>query len=130
MTSALLLPKWLGFGRVDVIRALGALVTRKVHHAFFPGLILHLLSGILFAFIYYFILSLSHIPLNALSGLLMGSLHGVFIMLLVSIAIMEHHPINYYHTRGPMTGFAQLLAHMLYGVTLGALAQVLSSSGI
>ena len=126
MTLSLLLPKWLGFGKVDVIRAVGALITRKVHHAFAPGLILHFLSGIIFAYVYYFFLSLSHIPFNALSGLLMGTLHGVIVMLLVSIMIMEHHPIAYYHTRGPMTGFAQLLAHMLYGVIVGTVVQLMS----
>ena len=125
MTIALLLPNWLGFGRVDVIRAVGALVTRRAHGAFVPGLMLHLFSGIIFAYIYQLILSLSHIPLNAMTGLMMGSLHGAIVMLLVSIAIMEHHPISYYHTRGPMTGFAQLLAHMLYGVVVGTVVQLL-----
>ncbi|MFZ4115597.1 MAG: DUF6789 family protein [Chthoniobacterales bacterium] len=126
MTFSLLLPKWLGFGQVDVIRAVGTLLTRKVHHSFVPGLILHFLSGIIFAYVYYFILSFSHIPFNALTGLLMGALHGVVVMLLVSITIMEHHPVAYYHTRGPMTGFAQLLAHMLYGVIVGAIVQLMA----
>jgi hypothetical protein len=126
MTFSLLLPKWLGIGQVDVIRAVGTLITRKVHHAFVPGLILHFLSGIIFAYVYYCILWLSHIPFNALTGLLMGALHGVVVMLLVSITIMEHHPIAYYHTRGPMTGFAQLLAHMLYGAIVGAVVQLVS----
>jgi len=125
MTLSLLLPKWLGIGNVDVIRAVGALITRKVHHAFVPGLILHLVSGIFFAYIYSFILFLSHIPFNAMTGLLMGTLHGVVVMLLVSIMIMEHHPIAYYHKRGPMTGFAQLLAHMLYGLIVGSIVQLM-----
>lgn len=126
MTVSLLLPKWLGFGRVDVIRAVGALFTRKAHSAFVPGLLLHFSSGIFFAYFYYFFLALSHIPLNAFTGFIMGTAHGVIMMLLVSIAIMEHHPIAYYHTRGPMTGFAQLLAHMLYGTIVGSVVQLLS----
>ena len=36
-------------------------------------------------------------------------------MLLVSIVVLEHHPIARYHERGPMTGFMQLLAHLVYG---------------
>lgn len=125
MTFFLLLPTWLGLGHVDVIRAVGALITKKIHKAFLPGLIIHFLSGIIFAYIYYLLLSLSHIPFNALTGLLMGTLHGVVVMLLVSIIIMEHHPIAYYHTRGPMTGFAQLLAHMLYGLIVGIVMQIM-----
>jgi len=44
-------------------------------------------------------------------------------MLLVSIVIMEHHPIARYHERGPMTGLAQLLAHLIYGVVVGLIVQ-------
>lgn len=55
----------------------------------------------------------------------MGALHGVVIMLLVSIVIMEHHPIAHYHDRGPMTGFAQLLAHIIYGLIVGSFMQLL-----
>jgi hypothetical protein len=126
MTLALLLPKWLGFGRVDVIRAVGSLITRRAHGTFVSGLAVHLCSGIIFAYIYQFILSLSFIPLNALTGLMMGTLHGAIIMLLVSITIMEHHPIAHYHTRGPATGVAQLLAHMIYGLVVGSIVQFLS----
>ena len=75
--------------------------------------------GISFAFIYSALLGLSHLPLNGLTGLLLGSLHGVVVMLLVSIVIMEHHPVARYHERGPVTGLAQLVAHMLYGLTVG-----------
>lgn len=125
MTIALFLPSWLGFGKVDVIRAVGVLVTRKIKGAFLPGFIIHLFSGIIFAYIYQIILLLSHVPFNVGTGLLMGALHGMVVMMLVSIMIMEHHPIAYYHTRGPMTGFSQLLAHMLYGTVVGAVVQAL-----
>lgn len=126
MTCALLLPHWLGFGRVDVVRAVGALLTHRAQNAFLPGLVLHITAGIIFAYIYKVILSLSFLPFNALTGMMMGALHGVIIMLLVSIVIMEHHPIAYYHTRGPMTGLAQLLAHILYGLVAGSVVQLLS----
>ncbi len=125
MTLALLLPSWLGWGRVDVIRAVGSLFIRRPENGFLPGLLIHLFSGIIFAYIYQILLGLSYIPFNALTGLMMGSLHGAIIMILVSIMIMEHHPIAYYHTRGPMTGFAQLLAHMLYGLVVGSIVQLM-----
>ena len=54
-----------------------------------------------------------------MTGLLLGSIHGVIIMLLVCIVIMEHHPVARYHEKGLGTGLAQLVAHMLYGVTVG-----------
>ena len=125
MTIFLLIPRWMGWGKMDVIRAVGALMTRRREHVFWSGLILHLLTGILFAYLYGGFLYLSHIPFNALSGLFLGCLHGSIVMMLVCIVIMEHHPIAAYHEKGLETGLAQLLAHMLYGLTLGWVVSIL-----
>jgi len=120
MTLFLLLPRWLGLAHVDVIRAGGALVVGSGNRSAFPvGLGIHIAMGIGFAFVYSAFLSLSSLPFNALTGLLLGSIHGVIVMLLVSILIMEHHPEQRYHERGPATGLAQLGAHMLYGTIVG-----------
>jgi len=126
MTLLLQIPKWIGLGNIDIIRAVGALVTRKQKGNFFPGVLVHFSAGIIFAYAYVFILSFSHIPINPLTGLFLGAVHGAIIMLLVSIAILEHHPIAHYHDRGPMTGFAQLLAHMVYGLVVGTVVHFLS----
>lgn len=119
MTVFLLLPRWMGWGKIDVIRAVGALMSRRRERVFASGLILHLTMGVLFAFLYAGFLDLSRLPFNALTGLMLGCVHGSVIMLLVCIVIMEHHPIASYHEKGLGTGFAQLLAHMLYGLTVG-----------
>jgi hypothetical protein len=120
MTLFLLLPRWLGRAHVDVIRAGGALVVGSSNPSAFPvGLSIHIAMGIGFAFVYSAFLSLSSLPFNALTGLLLGSIHGVIAMLLVSILIMEHHPEPRYHDRGPATGLAQLGAHMIYGTIVG-----------
>jgi hypothetical protein len=120
MTIPLLLPRWLGRAHVDVIQAGGSLlVDPGKHSAFSVGLALHIAMGIGFAFVYSAFLSLSSLPFNALTGLLLGSIHGVIAMLLVSILIMEHHPDPRYHERGVSTGLAQLGAHMLYGTIVG-----------
>lgn len=126
MTLLLQIPKWVGFGNTDIIRAVGALVTRKQEGAFLPGLIIHFSAGIIFAYVYVLLLSLSHIPINPITGLFLGGLHGAVIMILVSIMILEHHPIALYHERGPMTGFAQLLAHMVYGLVVGTVVYWIS----
>ncbi len=128
MTAFLLLPRWMNFAHVDVVRAVGALVTKRLDGAFVPGLMLHIASGIFFAYVYQFVLSLARIPLNFSNGLLVGGVHGVVVMLLVCITIMEHHPIAKYHRRGPMTGVMQLIAHILYGGTVGLVAQAFPNS--
>lgn len=126
MTIFLLLPRWLGRVHVDVIQAGGSLVVGSGKPFAFPvGLAIHIAMGIGFAFVYYGFLSLSALPFNALTGLLLGSIHGVVGMLLVSILIMEHHPEPRYHNRGPSTGLAQLGAHMLYGTVVGSVVAVL-----
>jgi uncharacterized membrane protein YagU involved in acid resistance len=126
MTLLLQIPKWFRLGNIDIISAVGALITHKQEGSFWPGLIVHISAGIVFAYAYCLILLLSHIPINPLTGLFLGSLHGALIMLLVCIMVLEHHPIASYHKRGPMTGFAQLLAHMIYGLLVGTIVQSLS----
>jgi hypothetical protein len=54
-----------------------------------------------------------------------GFIHGIVVMLLVCITVMEHHPIARYHERGPMTGLAQLFAHIVYGVVVGLIVHAL-----
>lgn len=127
MTVFLLFPRWFKLGHVDVIRAAGMLTTRNEEKAFGVGLIVHIVSGIAFAFIYLGLFHLMSLPLNLMTGFLGGAIHGVIVMLLVSITIMEHHPISKYRHRGPMTGVMQLLAHVIYGVVLGATVQIFAT---
>lgn len=126
MTIFLLFPRWFHLGHVDVIRAAGALVTRNHEKAFSVGFVVHIVSGILFAYIYLGLLTLMSLPLNIMTGLLAGSVHGVIVMMLVSITIMEHHPVAKYRQRGPMTGFMQLFAHAIYGIVVGLTVQLLA----
>lgn len=125
MTGFLLLPRWLGVGKVDVIQAVGVLITRRTENTFVPGLIMHFGSGILFAYIYWGILVLMKLPLDWWLFSMAGAIHGIVVMLLVCIVVMEHHPIARYHERGPMTGLAQLIAHVIYGFVVGVVFQIL-----
>ncbi len=119
MSFLLLLPAWLGLPRVDLVRAMGSYITGDRERAFVPGLIIHFLVGILFGYVYYWGFQYTTIPLTPLHGLFAGAVHGTLIMLFVSIAVLEHHPDKRYQRRGPMTGFAQLLGHVVYGLVVG-----------
>ena len=125
MTGFLLLPRWMDWGKIDVVLAVGSLMTGRRERIFRLGLSLHVAMGILFAFLYAGFLNLSRLPFNAMTGLLLGSLHGVIIMLLVCVVIMEHHPVAGYHEKGLGTGLAQLLAHMIYGASLGWIVSIM-----
>ncbi len=126
MSFLLLLPAWLGFPRVDLVRAMGSYITGDRERAFTPGLIIHFLVGIFFGYVYYWGFRFTLVPLTALHGLFAGTVHGTLIMLFVAIAILEHHPNQRYQRRGPMTGFAQLLGHLVYGLVVGAVCQHLA----
>ena len=119
MSVFLLFPRWLGIGKIDVIPAVGALVTRRAENIFAAGYIVHFFSGIIFAYIYWAIIAAMRLPVTWWTFGMAGFIHGILVMLLVAIAIMEHHPIARYHERGPMTGLAQLFAHIIYGVVVG-----------
>lgn len=121
MSLFMLIPAKLGLARVDVIRAVGAFITRKRETAFVPGMILHVIMGIACGYAYYWFFHLSHLPMNALSGLFAGVVHGVVVMLFVGISVLEHHPMKRYQRRGPMTGFAQVIGHAIYGLVVGAI---------
>jgi hypothetical protein len=125
MSVLLLLPRWLGIGKIDVIPAVGALITGKAENAFSIGYIVHFTSGIIFAYIYWGILLLMKMPIVWWAFGMAGFLHGIVVMLLVCITVMEHHPIARYHERGPMTGLAQLFAHIVYGVVVGLIVDAL-----
>ncbi len=120
MSLFTLLPEKLGFGRLDVVRAVGSYVTKNRDTAFGPGLVLYFIAGIVFAYIYYGIFSyIRGIPINALSGLFAGLVHGAIVMLYVVIAVLEHHPDPRYQRRGPMTGLMQLAGHGVFGTIVG-----------
>lgn len=125
MSAFLLLPRLLGIGKIDVILAVGALITRKPEKAFTYGYFLHFASGIFFAYFYWLVISLMGLPAVWWIFAMAGFIHGVVVMLLVCIVVMEHHPIARFHERGPMTGLAQLLAHILYGVVVGLVVQAM-----
>jgi len=119
MTTFLLVPRWMGVGKIDVMPAVGSLIRHREQNVFMTGLMVHLGMGLTFAFVYAAFLELSRLPFNAMTGAMLGGIHGVIVMLLVAIVIMEHHPVARYHEKGLSTGLSQLVAHILYGLTVG-----------
>jgi uncharacterized membrane protein YagU involved in acid resistance len=106
-------------GKIDVMPAVGSLIRHREQNVFMTGLMVHLGMGLTFAFVYAAFLELSRLPFNAMTGAMLGGIHGVIVMLLVAIVIMEHHPVARYHEKGLSTGLSQLVAHILYGLTVG-----------
>ena len=51
-------------------------------------------------------------------------------MLFAVVAILEHHPDKRYQQRGPMTAFAQLLGHIIYGIIVGIICYNLAPNHV
>lgn len=124
MSALMLLPLRFQHFRVDVIRPMGAYITRNREQAFLPGLMIHLLMGVLFGYLYTWTFRFMGIPLNWITGAFAGVIHGVIFMLLVSILVLEHHPIELYQKRGVSTGIAQVFGHVVYGFCVGLISGI------
>ncbi|MBV9658910.1 MAG: hypothetical protein JO295_12440 [Verrucomicrobia bacterium] len=121
MAVLTLLPARMQMFRIDIVRAVGSFISHDRAHAYKPGLTIHLFVGFISAYFYRWIFDYMGIPLNSGTGLFMGVIHGALVMLLVSIFILEHHPMKRYQRRGFMTGFSQILAHAVYGFIVGTI---------
>ena len=129
MTLLLYLPSWLGWRTLNVVRPIGTLVLHDHNRerALLPGLVVHFVVGIFFAYLYLAIFYTLNLPLSALKGAQLGCFHGAVVAFLVRFVLLEHHPLERYHddeVRGRFTSFALVIAHVIYGLIVGKLLQV------
>jgi uncharacterized membrane protein YeaQ/YmgE (transglycosylase-associated protein family) len=111
-----------GYANADMIRALGSLFTKSMNNAFQVGLALHMISGIIFAFIYTFIMMALNIHgftacLGA--GLIIGFIHGAVVSFLLVATVAENHPLPQFQTAGFSVAVAHWAGHIVYGVVVG-----------
>jgi hypothetical protein len=81
----------------DMVRAIGSLFTESLESAFSFGIILHMISGIIFAFLYTFaIIGLNiHGVVSCIgSGTFIGFIHGGVVSFILVTAVAEHHPLH------------------------------------
>lgn len=80
-TSGMSLAMWIitksGIANASMIRAIGSLFTNSYDNSFEPGLIIHFISGILFAFLYVILISLFAPTSLVAAGAMIGVSHGV-----------------------------------------------------
>ena len=125
MSATLYLIHWRGFAEGDMIRALGSLVTRNEVNAIPLGVTIHLVSGIVFAFLY--VIGWSTLPLTGFAifmvlGLITGFAHGLVVSFALVVAVAEHHPLPHFQRTGIGVAVAHLVAHVVYGFVVGLIA--------
>lgn len=121
----------------DTIGSLGSIVLHKVDtRSRILGVILLLVGGVLFAFFYgwyalmfiqgpfpalpYIIFPGSPFEVNLfypLFGLIAGFCHGIFITLILTFVITDHHPLENYRQAYPLI-LSFIIGHTVYGMTV------------
>ena len=114
-----------GLANGDMIRAVGSLLTKSYENSLLPGLIVHVILGILFSILYAIVIDLFNIASinKAISyGIAIGLFHGAVVALLLVVAA-EHHPIKKFQK---IISIAALHwgAHVVYGFIVGLLVGV------
>lgn len=135
MTTLMSASQWLGFSRMSIPFMLGAMATDHRDRAMPIGFAIHVVNGLLFSFLYYAIFAA--LGPSYWLGLIVGAAHYLVVGLVILPILPGVHPrmaserhgptptkqleppgflgLNY-GTRTPLVG---LLAHLIYGFTLG-----------
>lgn len=111
-----------GLANADMIRAVGSLFTKTLKNAFIVGIIIHTISGIIFALIYTIIITTFEVKgvLNSAgAGVLIGFIHGAVVSFVLIAAVAEHHPIKQFQHAGFSVAVAHWLGHIIYGLLAG-----------
>ena len=125
MSGTLYAIHWRGLAEADMVRAIGSIITRKEENAMLPGLVLHFLSGIGFAFLY--VIVWSALPTEGFVhyvalGLLTGFAHGLIVSFVLVVLVAEHHPVPRFQKAGVGVAVAHLVAHVIFGLMVGLVA--------
>lgn len=121
----------IGAANADMVRALGSIVTRKYEGSFGPGLVIHAISGAMFAFPYSVVLGI--VPASGAGpiagiGALMGFFHGFVVSFLLIAMVAESHPVEQFRRTGISVAVAHIFGHIVYGAVVGLLVAVLHIS--
>ena len=125
MTAFLYFIHWAGFANGDMVRAIGGAITKRYDGSLWTGLAVHYVTGIMFAFLYVYILS--HVPPLADShaikmaglGALLGFVHGLVVSMGLVVVVAEHHPMEQFRRTGVGVAVLHLAAHVVYGGVVG-----------
>lgn len=111
-----------GVANAGMIRAIGSMFTKSYEGSFIPGLIVHLISGILFGFLYVILISIfapTSLAAAIGTGAMIGVFHGVAFGFLLVVTVAEHHPLEEFRNAGFEVAIAHFVGHVIYGILVG-----------
>lgn len=111
-----------GFANADMIHAIGSLFTKQKSNATAPGLLVHLFSGMGFAYLYAAAISLFPISLLAslCVGAMLGGFHGLAVAFVLVALVAENHPLQEFRDAGGLVSASHFVGHVVYGTVIGA----------
>jgi hypothetical protein len=137
LTTLTIAGQSLGLTRIDIPFIVGTMFTPDRDKAKFLGVVIHILNGWLFAFVYALFFENLHAPSIAL-GATIGVVQGIFVVTVLLPVLPGVHPRMVSESRGPEptrlleppgflainygrnTPLVLLVAHGIYGAILGA----------
>ncbi|TGK02389.1 hypothetical protein EHQ81_16230 [Leptospira selangorensis] len=112
-----------GSVNADMIRAVGSFFTKDMSRALVPGIITHIIVGLIFAFPYAFLISLApHILIASIvTGGAVGFFHGYLVGFLLVVLVARNHPMEQFREAGISVAAAHVFGHLIYGVGIGVI---------
>jgi hypothetical protein len=109
---------------INMVEAVGSLITGSMDQAKRVGLIVHLASGIYFSFVYTALFMGMHtngFPVTFFAGLGLGFFHGLIVAYGLMFYTAERHPVAEFRHVTFQVGVLHLFGHVLYGGIVGFL---------
>jgi hypothetical protein len=111
-----------GWAQGNMIVAVGSLFTRSRTNAFRAGALLHAISAVAFAIIYYLgmiELGVAFFPRAIYAGIGFGVIHGMIVSLMLVWVVAEKHPLEEFQDAGLAVGVSHFAGHIAYGAAVG-----------
>lgn len=120
---------YLGWSKLNLLKALGSFISHSERNSLLPGLLLHYSFGIFFSLFYGALLLFA--PTSSVQTSIMltsfaGFLHGLVVGIVFTIMIAEHHPLAKFKVTGFGDVFAHIIGHVAYGFSVGATITLMS----
>ncbi len=112
---------------INMIEAIGSLVTGSLENSMRVGMALHLASGIFFSFNYTILFMAMHtggLPETMFAGIGFGFFHGLIVSYALMFYVSDKHPIERYRRMSFQVGGLHLLGHMIYGGIVGLIVGI------
>lgn len=107
---------------IDMAEALGSLIIGKVEGARPVGWLVHLIAALVFSILYtlgFNLVGFPSLPLSIPLGVGFGFGHGLIVTYGLMFFVAESHPVERYRRATFVIGVLHLLAHMVFGLTVG-----------